>query len=334
MDARGEPNAGTIGDIFVMRSKLLGAAGVVTDGALRDTPAIRTIGLPVYHQSSHAATWGRMHVPLDHQIPIACAGVTVIPGDILVGDGEGVVVLPAALAEEIAAASVKQEVEEEWAPGTRRCGGEHARHVPDREGSPRRVRGVGRPARHRPEPATAEGDTPCRDVRSRPPASITPTRSPPRRRVGPLLMSSIIPPRDPGADDMPEEPEAQLANLFHHVGEMLEAAGAGWEHIVKMTFFVPDLKLRDTINAPWVEHFPDPASRPARHTQLRPEAASSSAATSWRTSSDGRRIRRAHRGRARRRRTAALGRRRRLRAAGRAARRHVRGLRARAARSA
>jgi len=115
MDARGEPHAGTIGDIFVMRSKLLGAAGVVTDGALRDTPAIRTIGLPVYHQSSHAATWGRMHVPLDHQIPIACAGVTVFPGDILVGDGEGVVVLPAALVEEIAAASVKQEIEEEWA---------------------------------------------------------------------------------------------------------------------------------------------------------------------------------------------------------------------------
>ncbi len=115
MEARGEPDAGTIGDIFVMRSKLLGAAGVVTDGALRDTPAIRTIGLPVYHQSSHAATWGRVHMPLDHQVPIACAGVTVFPGDILVGDGEGVVVLPAALAAEIAADSVKQEVEEEWA---------------------------------------------------------------------------------------------------------------------------------------------------------------------------------------------------------------------------
>lgn len=115
MDARGEPHAGTIGDIFVMRSKLLGAAGVVTDGALRDTPAIRTIGLPVYHQSSHAATWGRLHVPLEHQVTIACAGVTVVPGDILVGDGEGVVVLPAALAAEIGAASVKQEIEEEWA---------------------------------------------------------------------------------------------------------------------------------------------------------------------------------------------------------------------------
>ena len=81
-------------------------------------------------------------------------------------------------------------------------------------------------------------------------------------------MSSIIPPRNPGADDMPEDAGGQLANLFHHVGEMLEVGGAGWEHIVKMTFYVPDLKLRDPINAPWVEHFPDANARPARHTQL------------------------------------------------------------------
>ena len=87
-------------------------------------------------------------------------------------------------------------------------------------------------------------------------------------RVGPLLMSSIIPARTPGADEIPEDPEAQLANLFHHVGEMLEAGGATWDHVAKMTFYVPDLKLRDLINAPWVEHFPDPSSRPARHTQL------------------------------------------------------------------
>jgi regulator of RNase E activity RraA len=115
MEARGEPDAGTIGDIFVMRALRLGAAGVVTDGALRDTPAIRELGLPVYHRASHAATFGRLHMPLDHQVPIACAGVTVLPGDILVGDGEGVVVVPAALAAEVAADAYQQELEEEWA---------------------------------------------------------------------------------------------------------------------------------------------------------------------------------------------------------------------------
>jgi len=115
IEARGESDAGTIGDIYVRRAMRRGAAGVVTDGALRDTPAIRAMELPVYHRASHAATFGRMHLPLDHQLPIACAGVTVLPGDVVVGDAEGVVVVPAALAAEVAADAFQQELEEEWA---------------------------------------------------------------------------------------------------------------------------------------------------------------------------------------------------------------------------
>jgi 5-oxopent-3-ene-1,2,5-tricarboxylate decarboxylase / 2-hydroxyhepta-2,4-diene-1,7-dioate isomerase len=115
IEARDEPDAGTIGDIYVRRAMRRGAAGVVTDGALRDTPAIRAMDLPVYHRASHAATFGRLHLPLDHQLPIACAGVTVLPGDVVVGDGEGVVIVPAALAAEVAADAVQQELEEEWA---------------------------------------------------------------------------------------------------------------------------------------------------------------------------------------------------------------------------
>jgi 2-iminobutanoate/2-iminopropanoate deaminase len=87
-------------------------------------------------------------------------------------------------------------------------------------------------------------------------------------RVGPLVMSSVIVGRDPGSSNVPEAIEGQLANLFHHVGEMLHAAGADWRHVVKMNFYLPSLDLRMELNGPWVEHFPDPASRPARHTQL------------------------------------------------------------------
>jgi 5-oxopent-3-ene-1,2,5-tricarboxylate decarboxylase / 2-hydroxyhepta-2,4-diene-1,7-dioate isomerase len=115
IEARGEHDAGTIGDIFAMRAQQLGAVGVITDGALRDTPAIRRLDIAVYHASSHAATLSRLHVPLDHQIPIACAGVTVMPGDVIVGDEEGAVVIPAALVEEVASAAYQQELEEEWA---------------------------------------------------------------------------------------------------------------------------------------------------------------------------------------------------------------------------
>lgn len=86
-------------------------------------------------------------------------------------------------------------------------------------------------------------------------------------RVGPLVASSIIAPVDPGTRNLPDTVEAQLDNLFHHVGEMLAAAGADWQHVAKMTFFVADLRYREAINKPWTEKFPDPDSRPARHTQ-------------------------------------------------------------------
>ena len=89
-------------------------------------------------------------------------------------------------------------------------------------------------------------------------------------RLGPLLISSVIAPRDPGAETMPNEIDAQLDNLFHHVGEMLAAAGADWRHVAKMTFYAGDASAREAINRPWVAHFPDPASRPARHTQVVP----------------------------------------------------------------
>ncbi len=115
IEARGESDAGTFGDVFALRSLRLGATGMITDGAVRDTPAVAALDIPVYHFASHAATFGRLHMPLEHQIPIACAGVTVMPGDIVVGDGEGAVVIPPSLVVEIAAGSVEQELEEMWA---------------------------------------------------------------------------------------------------------------------------------------------------------------------------------------------------------------------------
>lgn len=115
IEARGVPDAGTIGDIYVTRLLALGAAGVVTDGALRDTPAIAEIDIPVYRQSSHAATYGRHHMPYSVDDAITCAGVFVEPGDVVVGDAEGVVVIPAALVEEVTAAALAQEDVEAFA---------------------------------------------------------------------------------------------------------------------------------------------------------------------------------------------------------------------------
>jgi 5-oxopent-3-ene-1,2,5-tricarboxylate decarboxylase/2-hydroxyhepta-2,4-diene-1,7-dioate isomerase len=114
ISARDVPDAGTIGDIYAMRATTLGAVGIVTDGATRDTPALVAMDIPVYHRASHGSTYRRHHMPVDQQVPIACAGVTVLPGDVMVGDDEGVVCVPAALVEEVAVEAVEQELAEEW----------------------------------------------------------------------------------------------------------------------------------------------------------------------------------------------------------------------------
>jgi regulator of RNase E activity RraA len=115
IEARDEQHAATIGDIFVMRTLRLGGVGVVTDGALRDTPAIAAIDIPVYHRASHAATLGRLHMPFSVDEPITCGGVFIEPGDVIVGDGEGVMVIPQALVEDVVRDSVVQEDEEAFA---------------------------------------------------------------------------------------------------------------------------------------------------------------------------------------------------------------------------
>lgn len=115
IEARDVPDAGTVGDIYAMRAYGLGAVGIITDGALRDTPAIAKLGKPVYHRASHGSTWGRHHMPFSNDEPITCAGVYVEPGDIIVGDEEGAVVIPHALAAEVARDCVEQELVEAFA---------------------------------------------------------------------------------------------------------------------------------------------------------------------------------------------------------------------------
>ena len=92
-------------------------------------------------------------------------------------------------------------------------------------------------------------------------------------RVGPLIESSIIPPTNPGARDIPDSLEAQIENLFTHMQGMLGAAGATWDDMVKITFYVADAsESRPALNGPWVERFPDEHSRPARYNMEIPMA--------------------------------------------------------------
>jgi len=85
-------------------------------------------------------------------------------------------------------------------------------------------------------------------------------------RIGPLIESSIIPPTSPGGRQVPDTLSEQIENLFTHMEGMLADAGAGWDDMVKIMFFVADAAAsRPALNGPWVERFPDETSRPARH---------------------------------------------------------------------
>jgi regulator of RNase E activity RraA/2-keto-4-pentenoate hydratase/2-oxohepta-3-ene-1,7-dioic acid hydratase in catechol pathway len=114
IEARGDPTAGTIGDILGLRAQVRGAAGIVTDGAIRDSAALARLAIPAYHAAVHPAVLGRRHVPWESGVAIACAGATIQPGDILVGDADGVVVLPPAIAAEVLADAQEQERQEEF----------------------------------------------------------------------------------------------------------------------------------------------------------------------------------------------------------------------------
>ncbi|TAG72597.1 MAG: ribonuclease activity regulator RraA, partial [Burkholderiales bacterium] len=97
MDSRGDPSAASSGGILLARLIKRGVEGVVTDGGFRDTPEIANMDIAAYHQRPSAPTNLIKHHAVDLQLPIACGSVAIYPGDVIVGDAEGVVCIPAAI---------------------------------------------------------------------------------------------------------------------------------------------------------------------------------------------------------------------------------------------
>ena len=112
VDARGGQRAAVLGDLLAARVQAAGGVAVVTDGCVRDTPEIALLGLPVYAAAAHAGIFGTQHLAADINVPIGCGGVLVMPGDWLVGDAEGVVVIPARLVEQVAERAAAQEAQD------------------------------------------------------------------------------------------------------------------------------------------------------------------------------------------------------------------------------
>lgn len=112
MEARGEKNCGTVGDILALRAQVRGAAAIITDGAVRDVEAVAALAMPTYFANAHPAVLGRKHIPWEIDATIGCGGATVQPGDIIVADADGILVIPPALAAELADDAIEQESQE------------------------------------------------------------------------------------------------------------------------------------------------------------------------------------------------------------------------------
>lgn len=102
MDSRNDPRAASAGSILVSRLMMRRVAGVVTDGGFRDASEIAQLAIPSFHQRPSAPTNLTLHQAIDINVPIGCGGAPVFPGDIVVGDNDGVIVVPAEMAAEIA----------------------------------------------------------------------------------------------------------------------------------------------------------------------------------------------------------------------------------------
>ena len=109
MDARRDASAATGGDILMTRLKVRGVAGVLSDGAIRDTPVIGKMDFPVYCSAAAAPPSMNSLHPVETQTPVGICGVPVYPGDVIVADEDGAIVVPRALADEVARDSFEQE---------------------------------------------------------------------------------------------------------------------------------------------------------------------------------------------------------------------------------
>lgn len=122
IDSRKDARAASAGSILVTRLMVRGAAGIVTDGGFRDSPEIAQLTMPAYHSRPSAPTNLTLHEAIEINGPIGCGDVAVFPGDVIVGDGEGVIVIPAGIADEVAAEAVEMTAFEDFVTERVRAG--------------------------------------------------------------------------------------------------------------------------------------------------------------------------------------------------------------------
>ncbi len=113
-DAGGDTRSAVSGDVTTLRFLVRGGAGMIVDGAMRDMPDLAGMPFQVYTRRGQAAAVRPHLMSVDYQVPVRIGDVTVAPGDILLGESHGVLVIPAALAEEVVDAALEKDAFEDF----------------------------------------------------------------------------------------------------------------------------------------------------------------------------------------------------------------------------
>jgi regulator of RNase E activity RraA len=114
MDSRKDARAASSGDILITRLMVRGGAGVVTDGGFRDSMVIGELDIPAYHHRAASPTNLTLHEAIDINVPVGCGDVAVFPGDIVVGDDDSVIIIPADIADDVAAEAFEMTAYEDF----------------------------------------------------------------------------------------------------------------------------------------------------------------------------------------------------------------------------
>jgi regulator of RNase E activity RraA len=114
IDAMGVVDAGVVGDVLCARMVRRGVSGLVTDGAIRDLAGVEESGLPVWARGTASPAPGNSLTFIDWGVPIACGGVAIFPGDVIVADRDGAVVIPQALVDDVTAEAAEIERFDAW----------------------------------------------------------------------------------------------------------------------------------------------------------------------------------------------------------------------------
>lgn len=249
VDTAGGGEFGYWGEILAEAARVRGIVGLIITGGVRDRSRLVEMGFPVF--AERCCIRGTAKDPAARGAigkAVKIGEITVEPGDLVFGDDDGVVVLPQTQAETIVLAAERRDLDELQILARLRAGE-----------STLKIYSLPELANDRP-PFDAHRRSVDVDGLSHAGLPI-----PSASRIGRILATGGIRGNDPVTGVLPDEVEEQAANMFANLQQIVEAGGGRATDILKLTIWVANPEVRQVVNRPWSEVFPDPDSRPARH---------------------------------------------------------------------